>query len=299
MVDDTAREVPATAGWRGKLAGFALALSIFSVAWFAIAAIGSKLGLWGWQFGLGVMTIQWGPMLLMAAGVIALLALIISLIKAPRKKAAILAFGAVLISGLALGRVAAFGGTAERLPPLHDIQTDWANPVQPSDALVTEREATGALNPIEDAPVLPEAVNTRWPGLGGRLVSEVQEEAEFDTATHESPKETPYPMLAPLIAPGSVEDGYAAALAAVEDKGWDIVLADPEEGRIDATETTFWYGFKDDILIRVRPDEAGVRIDVRSVSRVGLSDLGVNAKRVRDLLDELEVRLNKAAPAAE
>ena len=104
-------------------------------------------------------------------------------------------------------------------------------------------------------------------------------------------------MLAPLIAPGSVEDGYAAALAAVEDRGWDVVLADPEEGRIDATETTFWYGFKDDILIRVLPDEAGVRIDVRSVSRVGLSDLGVNAKRVRDLLDELEVRLNKAAPA--
>ncbi len=299
MVDDTAREVPATAGWRGKLAGFALALSIFSVAWFAIAAIGSKLGLWGWQFGLGVMTIQWGPMLLLAAGVIALLALIISLIKAPRKKAAILAFAAVLISGLALGRVAAFGGTAERLPPLHDIQTDWANPIQPSDALVTEREATGALNPIEDAPVLPDAVNTRWPGLGGRLVSEVQEEAEFDTATHKSPKETPYPMLAPLIAPGSVEDGYAAALAAVEGKGWSIVLADPEEGRIDATETSFWYGFKDDILIRVLPDEAGVRIDVRSVSRVGLSDLGVNAKRVRDLLDELEVRLNKAAPAAE
>jgi hypothetical protein len=298
MVDDTAREVPATAGWRGKLAGFALALSIFSVAWFAIAAIGSKLGIWGWQFGLGVMTIQWGPMLLMAAGVIALLALIISLIKAPRKKPFMLALGAVLISGLALGRVAAFGGTAERLPPLHDIQTDWADPIRPSDALVTEREATDALNPIEDAPVLPDAVNARWPGLGGRLVSEVQEEAEFDTATHESPKETPYPMIAPLIAPGTVEEGYAAALAAVEGKGWSIVLAEPEEGRIEATQTSFWYGFKDDILIRVRPDEAGVRIDVRSVSRVGLSDLGVNARRVRDLLDELEVRLNKAAPAA-
>ncbi|WP_213271237.1 DUF1499 domain-containing protein [Hyphomonas sp.] len=299
MVDDTGtgNEVPASAGWRGKLAGFALALSIFSVAWFAIAAIGSKLGLWGWQFGLGVMTIQWGPMLLLAASVVALLALIISLIRAPRKKAAMLAFAAVLISGLALGRVAAFGGTAERLPPLHDIQTDWANPIQPSDALLTEREATEADNPIEDAPVITEGANARWPGLGGRLVSEVQEEAEFDTATHKSPKETPYPMLAPLIAPGSVEEGYAAALAAVEGKGWSIVLADPEEGRIDATETSFWYGFKDDILIRVLPDEAGVRIDVRSVSRVGLSDLGVNAKRVRDLLDELEVRLNKAAPA--
>lgn len=302
MVDNTGTgsgTVAPSAGWRGKLAGFALGLSIFSVAWFAIAAIGTKLGLWGWQFGLGVMTVQWGPMLIMAAGVVAVIAVIVALIKAPRKKPLMLALGAVLISGLALGRVAAFGGTAERLPPLHDIQTDWADPIQPSDALLTEREATGALNPIEDAPVIPEGADARWPGLGGRLVSEVQEEAEFVPGEQKSPKAAPYPHLAPLIAPGSVEDGFAAALAAVEGKGWDVVLAEPEAGRIEATQTSFWYGFKDDILIRVRPDEAGVRIDVRSVSRVGLSDLGANSRRVRDLLDELEVRLNKAAPAAE
>ncbi|PKP80531.1 MAG: DUF1499 domain-containing protein [Alphaproteobacteria bacterium HGW-Alphaproteobacteria-18] len=300
MVGETEMNAAAaspSAGWRGKLAGFALGLSVFSVAWFAIAAIGTKLGAWSWQFGLGVMTVQWGPILIAAAGVVSLAALIVALIRAPRKKAAMLAFAAVLISGLALGRVAAFGGTAERLPPLHDIQTDWADPIQPSDALLTEREATGALNAIEDAPVIPEGANARWPGLGGRLVSEVQEEAEFVPGEQKSPKAAPYPYLAPLIAPGSVEDGYAAALAAVEGKGWSIVLAEPEEGRIEATQTSFWYGFKDDILIRVRPDEAGVRIDVRSVSRVGLSDLGVNARRVRDLLDELEVRLNKASPA--
>lgn len=300
MADETGMSAGAaspSAGWRGKLAGFALGLSVFSVLWFAIAAIGTKLGAWSWQFGLGVMTVQWGPMLILAAGVVAVVALVVSLIKAPRKKAFMLALGAVLISGLALGRVAAFGGTAERLPPLHDIQTDWADPIAPSDALVTEREATGAMNPIEDAPVIPEAANARWPGLGGRLVSEVQEEAEYVPGEQKSPKAAPYPHLAPLIAPGSVEAGYAAALAAVEGKGWDIVLAEPEEGRIEATETSFWYGFKDDIMIRVRPDEAGVRIDVRSASRVGLSDLGVNSKRVRDLLDELEVRLNKAAQA--
>ncbi|MBU3919983.1 MAG: DUF1499 domain-containing protein, partial [Alphaproteobacteria bacterium] len=87
--------------------------------------------------------------------------------------------------------------------------------------------------------------------------------------------------------------GYAAALAAVESKGWTVVLAEPEEGRIEATETSYWFGFKDDIMIRVRSEEGGVRIDVRSASRVGLSDLGANAKRVRDLLDEIEVRLAK------
>jgi uncharacterized protein (DUF1499 family) len=291
---DTAAK-PQSAGWRGKFAAFALGLSIFAVLWFVAAAVGTKLGLWNWQFGLGVMTITWGPMLLMAAAGISVLAVIIALIKSPRKQALMLAVAALLISGLAFGRVAAFGAGAARLPPLHDIQTDWDNPIQPSDALVTEREATGALNPIEDAPVIAAAADGRWPGMGGRLVSEVQEEAEFDTATHESPKDTPYPMLAPLVTAAAPDAAYTAALAAVESRGWTVVLADPEAGTIEATEESFWFGFKDDVMIRVLSDEMGARIDVRSTSRVGLSDLGANAKRVRDLLDEIETRLGKGA----
>jgi len=286
---------PHSAGWRGKFAGFALALSVFAILWFAAAAVGTKLGLWNWQFGLGVMTITWGPMLLMAAAGISVLAVIIALIKSPRKQAFMLAFAALLISGLAFGRVAAFGAGAARLPPLHDIQTDWSDPIQPSDALFTEREATGALNPIEDAPVIADGANGRWPGMGGRLVSEVQEEAEFDTETHESPKDTPYPMLAPLVTAAEPDAAYAAALAAAESRGWSIVLADPEAGTIEATEESFWFGFKDDIMIRVLSDEMGARIDVRSTSRVGLSDLGANAKRIRNLLDEIETRLGKGA----
>jgi len=282
-----------SAGWRGKFAGFALALSLFAILWFAAAAVGTKLGLWNWQFGLGVMTITWGPLLLMAAAGISVLAVIVSLIKSPRKRAFLLAFAALLISGLALGRVAAFGGQAARLPPLHDIQTDWANPIQPSDALLKAREATGALNPVENDPVIEEAANGRWPGMGGRRVAEVQEEAEFDTATHKSPKETPYPMIAPLKAPVTAEAAYEAALAAVEARGWKVVTASTETGSIEATETSFWFGFHDDVMIRIQSEEERVVIDVRSTSRVGLSDLGANAKRVRDLLDEIETRLNK------
>ncbi|MFN3313570.1 MAG: DUF1499 domain-containing protein [Hyphomonas sp.] len=291
---DTTHTPTQSAGWRGKFAAFALGLSVFSILWFAIAALGTKFGIWTWQVGLGLMTIGWGPMLIMGAGIIAVLALIIALLKAPRKQAAMLALAAVLISGLALGRVAAFGATAERLPPLHDIQTDWANPIQPSDALLTAREATGALNTIADDPVIAEGANSRWPGMGGRRVAEVQAEASFDPSVHKSPRESPYPAIAPLIQPGiTVAQGYAAALAAAESRGWTIVLAQPEEGRIEATETSFWFGFHDDILIRVQDAEGGVRIDVRSVSRVGLSDLGVNAKRIRNLLDEIETRLAK------
>jgi uncharacterized protein (DUF1499 family) len=284
-----------SAGWRGKFAGLALTLSVFAVLWFVAAAVGTKLGLWEWQFGLGVMTITWGPLLLMVAAGLSVLAVIVSLIKSPRKQAFMLAFAALLISGLAFGRVAAFGAGAARLPPLHDIQTDWSSPILPSDALFTEREATGALNPVEEAPVIDPAADGRWPGMGGRLVSEVQEEAEFDTATHKSPKETPYPMIAPLVTAAAPDAAYTAALASVESRGWTVVVAEPESGLIDATEESFWFGFKDDIMIRVRSEGEGSRIDIRSTSRVGLSDLGANAKRVRDLLDEIETRLGKGA----
>jgi uncharacterized protein (DUF1499 family) len=63
--------------------------------------------------------------------------------------------------------------------------------------------------------------------------------------------------------------------------GWEIIAAVPTDGRIEATATTRWFRFKDDVVIRVTPQPAGSRIDVRSTSRLGRSDLGTNAKRVR------------------
>jgi len=69
--------------------------------------------------------------------------------------------------------------------------------------------------------------------------------------------------------------------------GWDIVAVVPGELRIEATDTTLLFGFKDDIVIRIAPAGQGSRVDVRSLSRVGKSDLGVNAKRIRKYLRQL------------
>lgn len=292
---------PQSAGWRGKFAGFALGLSIFAVLWFVAAGLGSKFGIWNWEFGLQTMIGSpesgLGRFVFGGAFVVAVVALVTSLVQAPRKRAFMLAAGALLISLYLGGRMLGQAMLVLSKPPLHDIQTDWSDPIQPSDALAKVRQASGAQNPIETAPIVPgaELVKQRWPDAAGRLVSEVQEEAEFDTATHESPKETPYPMLAPLVTAAAPDAAYTAALAAVESRGWTVVLADPEAGTIEATEESFWFGFKDDVMIRVRSDEMGARIDVRSTSRVGLSDLGANAKRVRNLLDEIETRLGKGA----
>ena len=74
---------------------------------------------------------------------------------------------------------------------------------------------------------------------------------------------------------------FAKALAAARAEGWTIIASDPGSGRIEATATTPWFGFRDDVAVRIRPEGRGSRVDVRSVSRIGRGDLGANAKRVR------------------
>jgi uncharacterized protein (DUF1499 family) len=91
----------------------------------------------------------------------------------------------------------------------------------------------------------------------------------------------------PLTLPVPPAQAFDRALAAARAMGWEIVDAAADQGRVEATATTFWFGFKDDVVVRVRPDASGSRIDVRSLSRVGRSDLGANAQRIRTYLDRL------------
>jgi len=80
---------------------------------------------------------------------------------------------------------------------------------------------------------------------------------------------------------------FDRALGAAREMGWEIVAAVPADNRIEATATTLLFGFKDDIVIHITPAGNGSRIDVRSVSRVGRSDLGANARRIRSFLGKL------------
>jgi len=93
-----------------------------------------------------------------------------------------------------------------------------------------------------------------------------------------------YPDLQPLQLALPPAQAFARARAAAHALGWEIVAADESAGRIEAVATTRWFGFKDDIVMRVAPAGSGSRIDMRSKSRVGRSDLGANAKRIQDFL---------------
>ena len=97
-----------------------------------------------------------------------------------------------------------------------------------------------------------------------------------------------YPDIAPLRLNLPPAEAFARAERAARAMGWQIVAVAPEALRIEATDTTLFFGFKDDIVIRVRPSENGSVVDMRSLSRVGTSDVGVNAKRVRAFLGRLK-----------
>ena len=99
-----------------------------------------------------------------------------------------------------------------------------------------------------------------------------------------------YPDIKPLIFRDPKEEIFKRALAAARAMGWHVVSSKPTEGRIEAYDTTFWYGFIDDIVIRITSNNGMTRLDIRSKSRVGVGDIGANARRIRTFFEKLKVR---------
>lgn len=99
-----------------------------------------------------------------------------------------------------------------------------------------------------------------------------------------------YDDIQPLVLNASKDDAYEAVLALVDERGWEVVTQNEAEGTIEATATTFWFGFKDDVAIRVRDNSEtnSATVDLHSVSRIGKTDLGKNAERIRDFLADLK-----------
>lgn len=102
-----------------------------------------------------------------------------------------------------------------------------------------------------------------------------------------------YPEVRPLDLPVEPGKAFDVALAACE-KDWQIILADRAAGRIEAVERSLWWGYRDDIVIRLTATPTGTRVDMRSKSRVGESDLGANARRIAAYLDRVATEMRKA-----
>ena len=156
---------------------------------------------------------------------------------------------AAIAAAPVLASVFILGPSRLGAPPIHDISTDLADPPSfiAARTLRTARENTLDYE--------------------GNRVADIQRHA--------------YPDIKPVLSPHPPAAAFAEAVKTAQRLHWRLIDADPAAGRLEASESTRIFGFTDDIAVRIRPRGAGSRIDIRSVSRVGVGDFGANAYRVR------------------
>lgn len=261
---------------RANLPKYSLWLALALLAWFVIAAFGTKIGLIGWETGFGFMTVTAGPWLIAVTGLVALAAFALAWTATPRgawwKAAIALAIPAVLF--LAMLSVRAGGAGA---PPIHDVSTDLRNPPQFSAGTIAMRADQGA-NPLVDYGT-PLGRMPLWAGrVDGDLA--VQNHADVIAANYRDLQPIP-------VGNATREQAIAAVVAAMAEIGLDDIRTDAAAGRVEGVAETFAYGFRFDVVARI----TGTRIDLRSASRVGVGDLGSNADRVRALSEGIRRRL--------
>jgi uncharacterized protein (DUF1499 family) len=221
-----------------------------------IAAVSSGLGTryqaWNFRTGLGI--VRWAAYGGAAAAVLSLAGIMSSLFPVHRRGVRLGLYG--LVFGLILVAVPWYWmEKAKSVPPIHDITTDILHPPKFVTILPLRRDAS---NP---------------PDYGGPQVAAQQRKA--------------YPDIVPLVLKTPPDRVFEKALGVARGMGWTVVDDNRNKGLIEATDTTLWFGFKDDVVIRVEKNDAGSRVDIRSVSRVGISDLGTNAERIRSFLAKM------------
>lgn len=229
-----------------------MTLAVAALAMTVLAGPGTRTEVWSWQ--LGLMLLRYGTLVGLAAILGALI--LIAMMAAPRWRSHTwVTVTALVIACIATAPPILMLRKARNVPLIHDVSTDLADPPK-FVALRAVRKAS------------PNGADH-----GGPEVAKLQSQG--------------YPDLHPIVIARPPKEVLQQATDLARAFGWEVVATDPAAGRLEATATTAWWGFKDDIVVRVVPDGSGSRVDVRSASRVGLSDLGVNAKRIREYLARL------------
>jgi uncharacterized protein (DUF1499 family) len=228
-------------------------LVIASLVGVVLSPLGYRLGFWDFGFALRKLLVYATVACILGAvlGLVAWLLAKFTQTTLPGARIAATLIIGVLVSGYVLLQIK----TLRSLPMIHDITTDTDNAPQ-FIALAAARKAA------------PNGIDYR-----GAEIAQQQKSAYADIA----------PFKSELAPQALFEKAHAAALAS----GWEVAAANVQEGRIEATATTLLYGFKDDVVIRIAPSGAGSVLDMRSMSRVGRSDVGANAKRIREFLARL------------
>lgn len=240
--------------WLPRLAALC---GVGALLWLLILPPGTRLGLWGFRAAFGCLAY-----LVPLGGAAALLGLVGAWLARAEPAGRRLALCGLVAGGIAGGLPTALRRSARAVPPIHDISTDPAE--APLFVAVLPLRGEGS-NPIEPP-----------------TAEEIQQIAAA------------YPELQPMMVQASVREATDAAEEALRHLGIEVVAAVPDEGRVEGTDTTLLWGFKDDVVVKARLLPTGMtRVDVRSVSRVGRGDVGKNAARIRSILAELWKRLGR------
>ena len=235
---------------RLALAGLTLAAACGAAE--LLAGLGYRWGWWHFRTGLSIM--RWAATTDLAAVLLALVATSLAW-KSGARRVALLAVQGLALSLIVGGPPLYLYREVSTVPRIHDISTDTDNPPRFVAVLPLRRGAENAADYTAD---VAKQQKQGYPDIGP---------AQLDVAP-----------------PQALQRAERAARA----MGWDIVAVVAADGRIEATDTTLLFGFKDDVVIRVTPGATGSRVDVRSLSRVGRSDFGTNAKRIRRFMQQLE-----------
>ncbi|MGK0500401.1 MAG: hypothetical protein ACJAYG_002051 [Oceanicoccus sp.] len=217
-------------------------LALLLLILLPVSALGSRFGLWPFTAGMLIMVVSLlGSLIIQIINAIWLLRKPNADTKSALRLASLYALPPlVIIASIMRGGDGARAG-------IHNISTDLDTP--PQFVAAVEQRGSDS-NPLEYT----------------AEVAAIQSEA--------------FPTVSSINSTLSVEQALQQAEKVATELGWDIYALSAPEGRIEAVETTFWFGFKDDIVIRVKADDSGSQIDLRSVSRVGKGDMGANAKRI-------------------
>lgn len=232
-------------------------LSLIATLVFIFSGYGYQWDIW--SMGMGFTLLRYGAYA--AIGLVITQVIALFIVKDAGAKAISFLIIGILLTGAVSGTALYWQNKAQGVPPIHDITTNLNNPPE-FVAMVRLRE---------DSPNPPE--------YAGEETAAAQEEA--------------YPHIQPLIVTTGKQEVIDEIVMLIVSRNWDMVSINREDGRVEATEKLPWFGFKDDVVLRVTEIEEGTqtRVDMRSKSRIGRSDIGVNADRIEAFMNDLESNL--------
>ncbi|MCY4276307.1 MAG: DUF1499 domain-containing protein [Gammaproteobacteria bacterium] len=234
-----------------NVAKASLVCGLLGVLFPIVAGLGARIGVWSYM--VGALLVPVGLLSALSAVILGVVAMLRLRKVGGRLVVSAHGAGVGLLMCLYLGSQAL---AMQLAPRIHNISTDIEDP--PAFTLAP------TLRPESSNPLAYES----------ERIGPIQREA--------------YPDLGPLVVSVVRNELHGRVKRVLEEMGMTVTRDDPAAGEIEAVATTFWFGFKDDLVVRLRAVEDGTRMDVRSVSRVGIGDVNANANRIREVIKRVQ-----------